>query len=86
MNTPLLAGDAIKVVKGNVARNVRAHMRGKVLETSELGFDYSGEVRVVLGFGERRLAFYARHRNRLSDMLVALNDGNPFHRIVITRN
>jgi hypothetical protein len=43
-------------------------------------------MKVVLDLpGKRRVAFFARHANRLTDGIINLNDGNPLHRIAVER-
>ncbi len=79
-------GDTIIIAKGCRARGVSKGQLAKVELLTPLGKDYSHAIRVVLRFWDgRKIAFYARHVNRLGDAVVALNDGNPLHRIDIRK-
>ncbi len=82
---PLVDGQAILVTKGCGAREIRKGTRGKVAFTKAMGAEYGYNVKVVLDLGIRRVAFYARHVNRLTDSVIRLNDGNPLHVIEIRR-
>lgn len=83
--TPIVDGQAVIVTKGCSAREIRKGLRGKVGFIKMMGAEYGHNVKVVLDFGVRRVAFYARHVNRLSDDTIRLNDGNPLHVIEIKR-
>ena len=76
-------GTQIKIVKGCRARNLSKGTRGTVTAVTELGADYSHQVRVTIQIPGRTIAWCARHINRLSDPTVRLNDGNPLHTIEI---
>lgn len=58
---------------------------GKDLALNTMGAEYGHNVKVVLGFGGRKVVFFARHVNRLSDAVIRLNDGNPLHVIEVRR-
>lgn len=78
-------GDLVKVVKGCKARDVSIRSSWLV----ETITTFEGSPRLLLRQmntpGVRRLAWYARHVNRLSDPVVNLNDGNPFHKIQVRK-
>jgi hypothetical protein len=42
-------------------------------------------VKVLLSVQGRLIAFYARHPNRLADVMVSMNTGRPEDRIVVRR-
>jgi hypothetical protein len=83
-------GMRILIQKGCKARSVAKGVTALVTAVTPLGAEYSHQVRVSLqlvnGMGAgRRIAFFARHQNRLSDPVVRMNDGNPFHTIEVIR-
>ena len=79
----LTTNSMVRVVKGNVARDITKHSLWAVNSITNLGADYSHSVKVVLRRGNRVVSFYARHQNRLADTVVNLNDGNPLHKIQV---
>lgn len=81
----LKQGDTVIVDKGCRARGINKGSHAYLETVTELGADYGHSVKVVLSFGHRKVVFYARHRNRLGDAFVSLNDGNPSHRITIRK-
>lgn len=85
MDNMLKTGDIVTIIKGCVARGLFKGGPYIVADVSELGADYSHSVRVTLQQGNRRVNMYARHRNRLSDPVINLNDGNPLHKIKIQK-
>jgi hypothetical protein len=79
--TTLAVGARVKIDKGCSA---------KVTEIAPMGAEYSHCVRVVLAMSNgfkagKTFAFYARHPNRLGDIVIRMNDGNPLHVIEIVR-
>lgn len=85
MARPLVAGDRVRITKGCEARHISNGRVFTVTAVEELGPDYSHSVRVGLqSAAGRTISFYARHRNRLSDAEINLNDGNPLHNIRIS--
>lgn len=86
----LAAGMLVKVVKGCQAREIPKDITLQVVETKELGADYSYAVSVVFkilnGFkAGQTIKWFARHSNRLSDAVVRLNNGNPTNVIEVVR-
>lgn len=79
----LTTGSTVVVTKGCAARNVKKGQHGHVVSVRPMGPDYSHVVQVVFLIAGRVVTFYARHRNRLADAQVAMNDGNPLHRIAV---
>lgn len=84
------SGDRILIAKGCAARGVDKGTTARVDDVRELGADYSHSVRVSFtmlnGFKSgKSFVFFARHINRLSDVIVSLNDGDPGHTIQIRR-
>lgn len=81
-------GARIVIEKGCKARGIAAHTSAVVISVTALGADYNHSVKVVFkmlnGFSAgKTFGFYARHSNRLADLLVNLNDGNPTHTIKV---
>lgn len=81
----IVEGQVVVVTKGCKARDIQKGSRGQVVAVTEMGVEYGHNVEVVLDFGVRKVAFFARHVNRLSDAVVRLNDGNPLHVIEVQR-
>jgi hypothetical protein len=81
----LKSGMSVKVEKGCANRGVKKGMTLKVESVTELGPDYSHMVKVLLSVQGRLIAFYARHPNRLADVMVSMNTGRPEDRIVVRR-
>jgi hypothetical protein len=87
----LSVGDRVKLVKGTKARGLDKGITVRIEAVEQLGADYSHAVKVVIkplnGFkAGSLLAFFVRHRNRLSDPVVRMNDGNPSHTIEVVRS
>lgn len=87
---PFAVGMRVRIEKGCAAREVVKNGLAEITEVTALGADYSHMVKVALRLLNGRLAgkqvvFYARHVNRLNDAVLGMNDGNPGHRIEITR-
>lgn len=84
--TPALTtGTRVRIIKGCLAREITKGSQATV-EVRPLGKEYGYSVRVTLTFSSGRVvSFYARHPNRLSDSVVRMNDGNPFHTIEVSR-
>lgn len=77
-------GSKIVIEKGCRDRNIAAHQKATVHVIQELGREYSHQVGVTMSFvNGRTVTFYARHRNRLADPIVNLNDGNPMHTLKV---
>jgi hypothetical protein len=90
ISTALAVGDRIVIVKGCKPCGLDKGVTARVADVTPLGAEYGHNVKVVLnplnGFkAGRRMAFYARHVNRLSDPIVRMNDGNPSHTIEVQR-
>lgn len=84
-SAPLTTGTRVVIAKGCAARGVVKGSRATVVVTP-LGKEYGYSVKVTLTFdGGRVLSFFARHPNRLSDPVIRMNDGNPFHIIEVCR-
>jgi hypothetical protein len=87
---PLAVGMRVRIEKGCNARGVTKGSTAVIKAIEPLGADYSHHVKVVLYFlnsmlSGKTVVFYARHPNRLSDPIVALNDGRIEHRIDVRR-
>lgn len=85
MTSALKVGDLVQVLKGCRARSITKGYACRIGDIVELGPDYGHFVRVLLDYGHRKVSFYARHKNRLSDSVIRLNDGRPEHVIEITK-
>jgi hypothetical protein len=88
--SPITIGTRVRVEAGCKAREVAKNCSAVVVAVTEMGADYGHCVRVTLemrnGFkAGQRVSFYARHINRLTDHVISLNDGNPSHKIQISR-
>jgi len=86
----LTVGTKVRIEKGCKALDVAKNTTATVVGVHQDGPDYGHTVTVVLQFRNGFLAgkkrgFTARHKNRLSDPLINLNDGNPLHRIQIRK-
>lgn len=86
----LTVGARVRIEKGCNAREVVKGTTAQIKSITALGAEYSHAVRVTLFFvngrlSGRTLTFYARHMNRLSDVIVGMNDGRPEHRIEVRR-
>ncbi len=79
----LTEGTRIRVIKGCNARSVSKNDTATVTHIENLGADYGHFVKVTLRFHTCTQSWYVRHQNRLSDIQVSLNDGNPLHKLVI---
>lgn len=84
------AGTKVIIAKGCKALDLHKYTHAVVTDVQELGAEYSHNVRVTLrittGFKAGKVvSLFARHRNRLLDANVGLNNGNPSHRIEIGR-
>ncbi len=86
----LTTSTRVVIQKGCAARSVIKGTSAVLTTVEALGAEYSHSVRVSLQFlngigAGRTISFYARHMNRLSDPIVRMNDGNPFHVIEVRR-
>lgn len=84
----LKENDKVVVFKGCKARGIARWVICRVKGVKPLGADYGHTVKVILlalnGLkGGQRFSFYARHMNRLDDVIINLNDGNPTHTIQV---
>lgn len=84
----IVTGSTVRIVKGCKALRIDAHTSARVTDVKELGAAYSHSVRVSMRFlngfrAGRTVSLYARHINRLSDVAVRLNDGNPDHTVQV---
>lgn len=81
-------GSKIAIVKGCKALEIVKGTTARVISVEPMGAEYSHQVRVVLQFlngfqaGKQR-TLYARHANRMSDVVVNLNNGNPLNKVQI---
>lgn len=81
-------GCTVIITKGCRPRNIDKNVLAEVVAVVELGADYGHSIKLYLrllnGFNAREMrVLYARHRNRLADPIVNLNDGNPLHTVKI---
>lgn len=83
--TTLTAGTKVTIVKGCKARDLSKGTKAVVTAITPMGAEYSHMVQIVLAMNGRTIALWARHLNRLSEATIAMNDGNPSHRIEIKR-
>jgi len=86
----LTVGSKVRVVKGCNARRVTKGATVIIKAIEPLGADYGHQVKVTLWFQNsflagKTLSFYVRHANRISDVIVGMNDGRPEHRIEVCR-
>lgn len=84
---PLTVGTIVRIVKGCLARGLRKGFTCRLEVVQPMGRDYSHMVKIrlcVLDTG-KAYGFWARHVNRLTDPVVALNDGNPNHKIQVRK-
>lgn len=86
-STPLAAGLAVVVVKGCKIRDIRKGMRGIIVSVTP-GERGSARVTITFGCGHyaRTISLYVQHTNRLADLIVGMNDGNPLNRIQVRRS
>ena len=90
-NSPLSANTYVVLTKGCQALGLHKGQRARVIEVTELGADYSHQVKVVIEItSPRRTArvrwsLYATHRNRLADDEVALLGNVSGQRILLRR-
>lgn len=87
-NTQIVVGSKVRVEKGCKSLGITKGSMAEVIETNELGPDYSHSVRVTLRFinfinFKKDINLYARHPNRLSDAFVNLNNGDPTKKITV---
>jgi len=82
---PIAAGCYVECFKGCSELDIRKGNRLYIRSITPLGAEYSHAVRVVIEFKGRVLSMYARHINRLGDVWVILNDGNPCRKIQVVR-
>jgi hypothetical protein len=87
---PFAAGMRVRIEKGCAARQIAKNATAQIIEVAPLGADHDHNVKVVLHLlngpeSGRKIALYARHVNRLADAVLSLNDGNPLHKIQLTR-
>lgn len=78
-------GDKVLIVKGCRARGISKGNVAYIVNIECKGAEYSHMVNVVLSLPGRCVSFWARNINRLSDIIINLNDGNPLHKIKIKR-
>lgn len=86
----LTALDKVRIDKGCAARGISKNATAQIVSITPLGADYSHHVKIVFRMLNGRNAgktfgFFAQHVNRLSDPTVRVNDGNPFHVVVLRR-
>jgi hypothetical protein len=79
-------GTRVLILKGCNARGITKGTTAKVADVRELGADYGHAVKVSLTWSGgvnagKTFGFYVRHKNRLTDAVVQMNDGNPMHKI-----
>ncbi len=80
---PLVVGSKFIVEKGCVYFDIKKGTRGFVREVVE---GEGREARVLLAFSNgKSLRLYTRHINRLSDAIVSLHNGDPFHKLGLRR-
>lgn len=84
----LSANTRARIEKGCNARGITKGCTVLVTEVTEMGAEYGHSVRVLFtvlnGFKSgTKFAFWARHKNRLGDLVISMNDGNPLHVIKI---
>lgn len=90
MNTAITIGSKIVVSKGCKALNITAHTSATVVAIQPMGAEWGYFVKVTFQFtngfnaGKQR-TLWARHMNRLGDITINLNDGNPLHKVQIVR-
>jgi len=84
---PLAPGARVRVSSGCRARGVEKGDWGTVESIQELGADYGYSVKLTiqwsLGRGSR--VWFVRHANRLGDLEISANDGNPSHKLRLER-
>lgn len=90
MNAPIIPGTRLKIIKGCRARDLHKGITIQIESVQEMGAEYSHSVKVTFrpvdGYHAGALfVFWARHRNRLLDGIIRLNDGNPLNVIEIQR-
>ncbi len=88
--TAITVGTKVKIAKGLQSTYVTKGLSASVVEVVEMGAEWGHSVKVVLkmlnGFeaGKTKI-FFARHKNRLADVSVRLNKGDPTKYIEIVR-
>jgi len=76
-NSAIVEGSKLVVVKGCRALEVSKYERAEVVRIECLGEDYSHFVKVVVKIGQKTRVLFVRHYNRLSDLVIRMNTGNP---------
>ena len=83
---PLASGVRVCIEKGCKDREINKGDRVTLTKVTPLGAEYGHSVQITFQTSTgRTLSFYARHKNRLSDPIVRMNDGNPSHVIEVRR-
>lgn len=87
---PLSVDMRVIVQKGCVARGVVKGVTAKVTKIEPMGAEFGHSAKVALclmnGFNAgKTVVFFVRHVNRLGDVFVSMNDGDPTHRIEVRR-
>jgi hypothetical protein len=85
MNNPIKVNDKVVIVKGCRARDISKGKMFYIAGIEDKGAEYSHMVAITLSMPGRKITFWARHMNRLSDDVINLNDGNPLNKIQIKR-
>ena len=72
----------IAIVKGCKALDISKGVIARVVSIEPMGAEYSHQVRVTFRFlngfrAGKTCVLWARHPNRLADLTVNLNNGNP---------
>ena len=71
----------VRLTKGCKPLNLTKGSYAQVLEVKEMGADYGHFVRVTLRIAGKTYAMWSRHKNRLSDAVVRLHNGDPHKHI-----
>ncbi len=79
----LTVGNRVQVQKGCKTLDITKGMTATVTEIKPLGADYSHQVKVILSYGNRMVALYATHMNRLSDPVIPLLGNVSGNRILV---
>ncbi len=88
---PLAAGTRVLITKGCNSLGITKGTTATVVEATPLGAEYAHSVKVVLRFvngakAGKTFALFARHPNRLADVIVRFNNGNPLKTVEVRRS
>jgi hypothetical protein len=88
--TPIAVGTRVKVAKGCNNLGIIKGSHARVTEVMPMGPEFSHEVRITLMLlsgskaGKSQM-LWVRHPNRLADLTINANNGNPLNKVQLVR-